>query len=66
MRLRWPWKRRRGTPLPGEVAKRAADARQAEVRARWEWVDRRREIEGERRARNGFGEAMLSLFHGEG
>jgi hypothetical protein len=66
VRLRWPWQRQRREPLPGEAAKRLADARQAEVRSRWAWVERRREIEGERRERNGFGEAMLTLFRGEG
>ena len=64
----WPFKKRRqpGCPPQSEQAKQAAQAELEQVRARWPQVKERAESLRRGRERNGFGEAMLTLFRGEG
>lgn len=58
----WPFKRRRRRCPQSEVAKRDAQAELEQVQARWPEVRQRAESLRRGRERNGFGEAMLTLF----
>jgi hypothetical protein len=61
----WGWWRRRPKCAPrGEQAHREAEGRLREVKERWPDVREVSESLRQHQQRNGFGDAMMSLFRG--